>query len=112
MLRFYSAPDVESDTVSPWFNTQWKEQPPTATGQALSGLALPEPNPFIASDLTLQGGQDEQPTALIETPTFTTWHMQDSRFNTPSVEWRVSLQHPSASYWPKKRCSRACWQAG
>ncbi|MEC9021487.1 MAG: insulinase family protein [Pseudomonadota bacterium] len=98
MLRFYSAPDVESDTVSPWFNTQWKEQPPTATGQALSGLALPEPNPFIASDLTLQGGQDEQPTALIETPTFTTWHMQDSRFNTPSVEWRVSLQHPSASY--------------
>ena len=24
--------------------------------------------------------------------------MQDSRFNTPSVEWRVSLQHPSASY--------------
>ena len=98
MLRFYSAPDVESDTISPWFNTQWKEQPPTATGQALSGLALPEPNPFIASDLTLQGGQDEQPTALIETPTFTTWHMQDSRFNTPSVEWRVSLQHPSASY--------------
>ena len=98
MLRFYSAPDVESDTVSPWFNTQWKEQPPTATGQALSGLALPEPNPFIASDLTLQGGQDEQPTALIETPTFTAWHMQDSRFNTPSVEWRGGLQHPSASY--------------
>lgn len=57
MLRFYSAPDVESDTVSPWFNTQWKEQPPTATGQALSGLALPEPNPFIASDLTLQGAR-------------------------------------------------------
>ncbi|WP_404344669.1 insulinase family protein [Vreelandella venusta] len=98
MLRFYSAPDVESDTVSPWFHTQWKEQPPTAVGQALSGLALPEPNPFIASDLTLQAGQDEQPSALIEAPTFTAWHMQDSRFNTPSVEWRVSLQHPSASY--------------
>ena len=98
MLRFYSAPDVESDTVSPWFNTLWKEQPPTAAGQALSGLALPEPNPFIASDLTLQAGQDEQPSALIEAPTFTAWHMQDSRFNTPSVEWRVSLQHPSASY--------------
>ena len=98
MLRVYSAPDVESDTVTPWFNTQWKEQPPTTTGQALDGLALPEPNPFIASDLTLQAGQDEQPSTLIETPTFTAWHMQDSRFNTPSVEWRVSLQHPSASY--------------
>ncbi|WP_404376659.1 insulinase family protein [Vreelandella aquamarina] len=98
MLRFYSAPDVESETVSPWFNTQWKEQPPTETGQMLSGLALPEPNPFIANDLTLQAGQDEQPSTLIETPTFTAWHMQDSRFNTPSVEWRVSLQHPSASH--------------
>ena len=98
MLRVYSAPDVDSDTVTPWFNTQWKEQPPTTTGQALDGLALPEPNPFIASDLTLQAGQDEQPSTLIETPTFTAWHMQDSRFNTPSVEWRVSLQHPSASY--------------
>ncbi|MDP4557493.1 insulinase family protein [Halomonas meridiana] len=98
MLRVYSAPDVESDTVTPWFNTQWKELPPTTTGQALDGLALPEPNPFVASDLTLQAGQDEQPSTLIETPTFTAWHMQDSRFNTPSVEWRVSLQHPSASY--------------
>ncbi|MDK9687965.1 insulinase family protein [Halomonas sp. LC1] len=98
MLRVYSAPDVESDTVTPWFNTQWKELPPTTTGQALDGLALPEPNPFVASDLTLQAGQDEQPSTLIETPTFTAWHMQESRFNTPSVEWRVSLQHPSASY--------------
>ncbi|UXZ54521.1 insulinase family protein [Halomonas sp. 7T] len=98
MLRFYSAPDVESDTVSPWFNTQWREQPPTQPGQALSGLALPEPNPFIASDLALLEGQDEQPNVLLDAETFTAWHMQDSRFNTPSVEWRVSLQHPSASY--------------
>ncbi|NYS35929.1 peptidase M16, partial [Streptococcus danieliae] len=52
MLRFYSAPDVESETVSPWFNTQWREALPNRQGQALSGLALPEPNPFIANDLT------------------------------------------------------------
>lgn len=98
MLRFYSAPDVESETVSPWFNTQWREQSPTQAGQALSGLALPAPNPFIASDLALLEGQDEQPNVLLDAETFTAWHMQDSRFNTPSVEWRVSLQHPSASY--------------
>lgn len=98
MLRFYSAPDVESDTVSPWFNTQWQEHTPDQPGQALGGLALPEPNPFIASDLTLQAGQDERPHTLIDTPSFNAWHMQDSRFNTPSVEWRISLQHPSASY--------------
>lgn len=98
MLRFYSSPDIESETISPWFNTQWREQQPKQRGRALSGLALPEPNPFIANDLTLLEGQDEQPSVLVDTPSFIAWHMQDARFNTPSVEWRVSLQHPSASY--------------
>ncbi|MCH4810582.1 insulinase family protein [Vreelandella neptunia] len=98
MLRFYSAPDIESDTVSPWFNTQWKEQAPAQPGQALGGLDLPGPNPFIASDLTLIEGQDERPSLLVDTPSFSAWHMQNDRFNTPSVEWRVSLQNPSASY--------------
>ncbi|HAA44525.1 MAG: peptidase, insulinase family [Halomonas sp. 54_146] len=98
MLRFYSAPDVESDSVSPWFNTQWQEQAPDQPGQALGGLALPGPNPFIASDLTLLEGQDEHPSLLVDTPAFTAWHMQDERFTTPSVEWRVSLQNPTASY--------------
>ncbi|MDQ7734303.1 insulinase family protein [Halomonas sp. SpR1] len=98
MLRFYSAPDVESDTVSPWFHTQWREQAPDQPGQALSGLALPGPNPFIASDLTLLEGQDERPSLLVDTPSFSAWHMQDERFDTPKVEWRISLQSPTASY--------------
>ncbi|MBP5981656.1 MAG: insulinase family protein [Halomonas sp.] len=102
MLRFYSAPDIESDTVSPWFNTQWREQQPSQTGQVLSELTLPEPNPFIASDLTLLEGQDERPSILIDTPSFHAWHMQDARFNTPSVEWRLSLQYPDASYSPEE----------
>ena len=98
MLRFYSAPDVESDTVSPWFNTEWREQTPEQPGKALSGLALPGPNPFIANDLTLLEGQDEHPNLLVDAPSFTAWHMQDERFNTPSVEWRVSLQNATTSY--------------
>lgn len=98
MLRVYSAPDVESDTVTPWFNTQWKEQTPDQPGQPLGGLELPGPNPFIASDLTLLEGQDEQPSLLVDTPSFTAWHMQSARFDTPKVEWRVSLQNPTASY--------------
>lgn len=98
MLRVYSTPDVESDTVTPWFNTQWKEQTPDQPGQPLGGLELPGPNPFIASDLTLLEGQDEQPSLLVDTPSFTAWHMQSARFDTPKVEWRVSLQNPTASY--------------
>ncbi|WP_447894419.1 insulinase family protein [Vreelandella sp. GE22] len=99
MIRVYSAAEVESDSVSPWFDTQWRKLPaPEASGEALGGLALAKPNPFIASDLSLEEGQDERPDVLMEAPSFTAWHMQDSRFNTPSVEWRISLQHPSASY--------------
>nr|WP_244511259.1 insulinase family protein [Halomonas arcis] len=98
MLRIYSAPDIESDQVTPWFETAWQEQTPSQSGQALSDLALPGPNPFIANDLTLLNGQDEQPNTLIDSPSFTAWHMQVARFNTPKVEWRLSLQHPSASY--------------
>lgn len=98
MLRVYSAPDVEGDNVSPWFNTPWQERTPDQPGQALNGLALPGPNPFIASDLTLLEGQDEQPSLLVDTPSFTAWHMQDARFDTPKVEWRISLQTPTASY--------------
>ncbi|WP_438879805.1 hypothetical protein, partial [Bacillus cereus group sp. Bce007] len=75
MLRFYSAPDIESEQVSPWFNTQWREQKPAQPGRALEGLALAEPNPFIAEDLTLQPGQDERPSSLIDTETFAAWHM-------------------------------------
>ena len=102
MLRFYSAPDIESDTVSPWFNTQWREQQPSQAGQVLDEPTLPEPNPFIASDLTLLEGQDERPSLLVDTPSFHAWHMQDARFNTPSVEWRLSLQYPDASYSPEE----------
>ncbi|MFI0474290.1 insulinase family protein [Halomonas sp. HMF6819] len=99
MIRVYSDQSVEGDTASPWFDTQWARlDTPDTAGQALSGLSLAPPNPFIASDLTLEPGQDEAPSVLMQTPAFTAWHMQDSRFNTPSVEWRVSLQHPSASY--------------
>lgn len=98
VLRVYSGPEVESERVSPWFNTQWRKVAPAAVSTPIAGLALPAPNPFIAEDLTLLSGSDEHPRSLVETPTFRAWHMQEDRFNTPKVEWRVSLQHPSTSY--------------
>lgn len=94
LIRVYSAADIESDEISPWFNVAWRHITHTGVGTALPGLRLADPNPFIADDLTLQSGQDEAPSVMVETPHFTVWHMQDARFNTPSVEWRVSLQHP------------------
>ena len=98
LIRVYSGPDVNSEQVSPWFNAEWRRTDDHHQGNVLAGLALPAPNPFIAEDLTLLEGSDEQPEQLIDTLGFRAWHMQEDRFNTPKVEWRISLQHPSSSY--------------
>lgn len=97
LLRLYSGPDVESETVSPWFDTPWREVEVTGEAEPLSGLALPEPNPYIAEDLELLDVQDEVPQQRLEAPGFAFWHQADASFDTPKVEWRFSLQHPAAS---------------
>lgn len=102
LLRIYSGPEVEGEHTSPWFNTPWREVEPAAnTSPPLAGLALPAPNPFIAEDLTLLEAQDERPSQLLEEPGFSLWHMADASFNTPKVEWRFSLQNPTASSDPR-----------
>ncbi|WP_181869917.1 insulinase family protein [Halomonas sp. DQ26W] len=104
LLRLYSAPDVEGEQTSPWFNAPWREvsdTSPTAV-EALAGLALPEPNPFIAEDLTLLVEQHEHPSKLLDEPSLALWHMADATFNTPKAEWRISLQHPDADSGPRQ----------
>ncbi|SEL38841.1 insulinase family protein [Halomonas daqiaonensis] len=97
LLRLYSGPDVEGDKVSPWFDAPWREVKATSAAEPLAGLALPEPNPYIAEDLELLDGHDETPEKHIEEPGFSFWHKADATFDTPKVEWRFSLQHPAAS---------------
>ncbi|MFW3614558.1 insulinase family protein [Billgrantia antri] len=102
LLRVYSGPEVEGERTSPWFDTPWREvEPGTDTAEPLAGLALPAPNPFIAEDVTLLDVQSERPSQLLEAPGFELWHMADSSFNTPKVEWRFSLQNPKASSDPR-----------
>ncbi|MDI5890085.1 insulinase family protein [Halomonas rhizosphaerae] len=97
LLRLYSGPDVEGEKVSPWFDAPWREVEAATDAEPLAGLALPEPNPYIAEDLELLDGQDEVPEKRIEEPSFSFWHKADASFDTPKVEWRISLQHPAAS---------------
>jgi secreted Zn-dependent insulinase-like peptidase len=96
LIRLYSAPDVEGEESSPWFHAPWGEDRHDEA-PALSGLALPAPNPYIAEDLDLLDDQDERPRRLVAEPAFDLWHMADATFNTPKVEWRFSLQHPAAA---------------
>jgi insulysin len=101
LIRLYSDPDVEGEEISPWFHAPWGEDIRDGEGggeaRGLTGLALPEPNPYIAEDIELLDAQDERPRRLVEEPAFDLWHMADATFNTPKVEWRFSLQHPGAA---------------
>ncbi|WFM70923.1 insulinase family protein [Halomonas sp. CKK8] len=97
MLRLYSGPEVEGEKVSPWFDAPWREVEATGEAEPLAGLALPEPNPYIAEDLELLDRHDEVPEKRIEVPGFSFWYKADASFDTPKVEWRFSLQHPAAS---------------
>ncbi|TFH88291.1 peptidase M16 [Billgrantia azerbaijanica] len=99
LIRLYSGPQVEGEQVSPWFQAPWRDVTAAVTteGEPLAGLALPEPNPFIAEDLTLLDVADERPRPLVDTDGVALWHKADSTFNTPKVEWHLGLQHPDAS---------------
>ncbi|GAB2781309.1 insulinase family protein [Halomonas shantousis] len=99
LLRVYSGPDVEGQQTTAYFDApytltrveQWPEAEP------LPGLALPSPNPFIAEDLTLEDVDADTPVTIVDSSSVELWHLPDSDFGTPRVEWRFSLQNPGAA---------------
>ncbi|SHF75773.1 Secreted Zn-dependent peptidases, insulinase-like [Modicisalibacter ilicicola DSM 19980] len=99
LLRVYSAPDVQGEQRTRWFDTPYRltsvDSWPSA--RPLDGLALPEPNPYIAENLDLLELDATAPQALIDREGYTLWYRPDSEFGTPRVEWRFSLQNPQAS---------------
>lgn len=99
LLRVYSGPDVDGERTTRWFETPFRlarvERWPQ--GVPLDGLALPEPNPYIAEDLELMTLASEKPQRLVDADHHTLWYRPDSTFGTPRAEWRFSLQNPEAS---------------
>lgn len=103
MLRLYSGPEVESEQRTTYYNVPWKEvSPGIRAADPLDGLALPEPNPFIAQDLSLLDAHQERPEILIDTDQANVWFKADNEFDTPEVSWRFSLQNPQASQTPRQ----------
>ncbi|WP_245184563.1 insulinase family protein [Halomonas salinarum] len=99
LLRVYRAPEVEGNNTSPWFDAAYRIDtiPDWANASPLGGLALPEPNPYIAKDLSLGDGQNSSPERLLKAQGAELWHQANTDFDTPKVEWRFSLQHPAAA---------------
>nr|WP_286010043.1 insulinase family protein [Larsenimonas salina] len=99
LLRIYSGPEVDGDRQSPWFDTRYQvvQAAHWQKADALSGLSLPMPNPYIATDLTQQALETTPPTQLSTPEGMTAWYHGTTRFSTPKSSWHLSLQSPLTS---------------
>ena len=61
--------------------------PSPLLGEAYPSLALPKPNPYIATDFALieRGVAMNEPSLLEQCPKYNLWYMQDHEFETPTA---------------------------
>ena len=99
------APNVETDSVEPIYNTaysvraldadlmkQWTE---STVDPALS---LPEPNRYIATNAILKPAEySETPVLVRDELGLQVWHLHDASFNVPHANIRLSLHSPLAT---------------
>jgi len=99
-VRALITPNVESDIQDPWYETPYKvseisEQTVTNWQQSElhKNLHIPEPNPFIPQDLTIQDTPSKKAPALIkETEQLSAWHLADTQFNNPQSSIYIALR--------------------
>ncbi|ART63694.1 insulinase family protein [Kushneria marisflavi] len=98
LLRLYTGPGVTGEQCSPWFGTPWQYVPMhhDRIETALEGLALPQPNAFIARDLKLINEGSNATRCILDAPGLDLWLHATGVFGAPRVEWRISLQSPQA----------------
>lgn len=104
-------PEVETDTVSEWYETPYKATPLSGSVVAQwraperdSNLTLPEENLFIPEDLSVlpfAGRQSElinnTPLVIEQAPGLTVWFEQDETFQTPKLDITVMMESPEAN---------------
>ncbi|MGI2027262.1 insulinase family protein [Endozoicomonas acroporae] len=102
------AQNLSTDQVEPYFETQYSIQPLAdelvtrlKTPIVRQSLTIPEPNPFIASNLELHdSGQVTEPSVILEQPGLRVWSLTDTSFNMPRGNVRVMISTPAASATP------------
>ncbi|TXR54096.1 insulinase family protein [Reinekea thalattae] len=105
-LILLAYPEAETDQRSEYYNTPYRQQLLTGNQVAAwrnaaldSRLSLPEPNPFIPEDLTVQP-LEQLPSQLYKNIPHiitadshtTTWFEQDDEFLTPKIDLHILLQ--------------------
>ncbi|MBB3045807.1 secreted Zn-dependent insulinase-like peptidase [Litorivivens lipolytica] len=110
-------PELEGEKTSELYNVSYKVTPPTAAElerwkvrAGVAGLALPKPNPFIASDLSIKSGEgSEVPRQVVSTGRIGVWHMLDKRFSLPKGNLNVLIRSPSASSDATRQAAAELW---
>lgn len=111
-------PDVEAEQESQLYAVPYTSAAPSEetlerwrqrTG--LPGLALPKPNPFIASSLALETAESgsDVPKRIINTDRVAAWHMLDKRFPLPKGNLNILVRSPSASRDATRQAAAEIW---
>ena len=103
-LTLHISPDVETDQTTPWVPADYRLQQPLPDDRKLPEapegmtIALPEPNPFLPSNLALLDGDKQQEPRLIkEQPGMEVWQGLDTSFGVPRSQIYISLQNPKVT---------------
>ncbi|MDA5565408.1 insulinase family protein [Cobetia sp. MMG027] len=105
LLEVYSGPDVTGEQQGKWFKAPYTLTRLTDDAVARAGddpslaarLALPAPNPYLASDFQVLNLPDAPPRQLIDEPGAELWYQGDDSFGVPKAEWRFGLLNPAVS---------------
>jgi secreted Zn-dependent insulinase-like peptidase len=105
MVMTFLSPEVETDRISPWYQTPYRvralpaDQLARWAAPAMPGpTRLPDPNPFIAESLTLKPLEQPQtrPALLEQTAGLQLWHLQEPIFRLPRGNVMIDLHLPAA----------------
>lgn len=97
LLRTLIAPDVNTDTLDPWYGTPIKIRPYQRANVDITELAqalsLPTPNPFIPSSLDQQPHQQTStPMPLPSQSGLAVWFYPEHQFSQPKAQVLLQLQ--------------------
>lgn len=106
MILMTTALGFEADRTTQWFSTPYRIEPISAQQlsawqkpQPIAALALPEPNPFIPSQLQIDTGLTtfDLPQRIDISNGLSLWYSPDTRFGTPRADFYFSVRSPLAN---------------
>lgn len=108
MVRTLIAPDVDTDQTDPWYGTEVTIESlsfnQSDVVEGLDTLHLPEPNPFIPTDFSINSAPPtETPVALVNRPERQLWYYPEHEFDLPKTQLLARLNVPAMNDDPRRQ---------